>query len=465
MNSKITEKIKSDDILVKIVNSFNNKLYLVGGAVRDFFMDIETTDRDIIVMDEDAREFALKVSELFNAVFVPLDEENKIYRLVLPDKINYIDVTNPVGGTIEKDLMRRDLTINSIAVDLRNGEVIDISGGITDIRNKCLNYVNEHNFVDDPLRLLRVYRFQSLLGFELAPETINAVCKYANLIHIPAVERVNYEIIKLFGGKFADKALENMNKTWLLEEIFPFVKELKQVPPNSHHHLDLFHHSIETVKQIQILYDNAPDEVREHLQRVDFGGLPRLAYLKLAGFMHDMGKFSTWTIEEGKHRFIKHDDVGSKLSVKFLKNLHFSNKQIDYISSMIKYHIYPSHVMSSAQITEKIMMRYVRKMDSNSIDAIILAQADRLSARGPEITDEIVERNISSLNMLLKFYLEVKDSLQPLPKLLDGNEVMEILGIQPSPRLGKIMEALHEAQISGDVLTREHAVDFVKNFV
>ncbi len=465
MNSKITEKIKSDDILAKIVNSFNNKLYIVGGAVRDFFMDIETTDRDIIVMDEDAREFALKLSELFDAVFVPLDEENKIYRLVLPDKINYIDVTNPVGGTIEKDLMRRDLTINSIAVDLRNGEVIDISGGITDIRNKCLNYVNEHNFVDDPLRLLRVYRFQSLLGFELAPETINAVCKYANLIHIPAVERVNYEIIKLFGGKFADKALENMNKTWLLEEIFPFVKELKQVPPNSHHHLDLFHHSIETVKQIQILYDNASDEVREHLQRVDFGGLPRLAYLKLAGFMHDMGKFSTWTIEEGKHRFIKHDDVGSKLSVKFLKNLHFSNKQIDYISSMIKYHIYPSHVMSSAQITEKIMMRYVRKMDLNSIDAIILAQADRLSARGPEITDEIVERNISSLNMLLKFYLEVKDSLQPLPKLLDGNEVMEILGIQPSPRLGKIMEALHEAQISGDVLTREHAVDFVKNFI
>lgn len=465
MNSKIIEKIKSDEILSKITDKFENEIYLVGGTVRDYYMGLDSTDRDIIVMDEEAREFALKLAELFDASFVPLDEENKIYRIVLADKINCIDVTNPVGDSIEKDLMRRDLTINAIAVNIRTGELIDISGGVTDIRNKCINYVNELNFVDDPLRLLRVYRFQALYGFQLAPETINAVCKYSDLIHKPAVERINYEILKLFSGEYAHIALENMNKTWILEEIFPFVKELKQVPPNSHHHLDLFHHSIETVKQVQNLYSEASDEVKEHLNRVDFGGFSRLAHLKLAAFMHDIGKFSTWTIEEGKHRFIKHDDVGAKMSVKILKDLHCSNKQIDYISSMIKYHIYPSHVMTSPQITEKIMMRYVRKMDKNSIDAIILAQADRLSARGPEITDEIVERNITSLNMLLRFYLEARETLKPLPKLLSGNDVMDILNIKPSRKLGEIMEALHEAQVSGDVITREHAVEFVKKLV
>lgn len=465
MNSKIIEKIKSDEILSKITDKLENEIYLVGGTVRDYYMGLDSTDRDIIVMDEEAREFALKLAELFEASFVPLDEENKIYRIVLADKINCIDVTNPVGDSIEKDLMRRDLTINAIAVNIRTGEIIDISGGVTDIRNKCINYVNELNFVDDPLRLLRVYRFQALYGFSLAPETINAVCKYSDLIHKPAVERINYEILKLFSGEYAHIALENMNKTWILEEIFPFVKELKQVPPNSHHHLDLFHHSIETVKQVQNLHSEASDEVKEHLNRVDFGGFSRLAHLKLAAFMHDIGKFSTWTIEEGKHRFIKHDDVGAKMSVKILKDLHCSNKQIDYISSMIKYHIYPSHVMTSPQITEKIMMRYVRKMDKNSIDAIILAQADRLSARGPEITDEIVERNITSLNMLLRFYLEARETLKPLPKLLSGNDVMDILNIKPSRKLGEIMEALHEAQVSGDVITREHAVEFVKKLV
>lgn len=465
MSFTIAEKIKSDKILNKITSSFENEIYLVGGTVRDFYMDKDSTDKDIIVMDEDAREFALKLADLFEATFVPLDEENKIYRLVLPDKVNYIDLTNPIENSLEKDLMRRDLTINAIAVNIRSGEIVDISGGITDIKNKLINYVSELNFVDDPLRLLRVYRFQALLGFELAPETITAVCKYSDLIHKPAVERINYELMRLFSGEFADKALENMNKTWILEEVFPFVKELKQIPPNSHHHLDLFNHSIETVRQITEIYNNSSDEVKEHLNEIDFGGLPRIAHLRLAGFMHDIGKFSTWTIEEdtGRHRFIKHDDVGSKLSVKILKKLNFSNRQIEYISTMIKNHIYPSSVMQSPQITEKVMMRYVRKMADNSIDAIILAQADRLSARGPEITDAIVEKNINSLNMLLKFYLEVKDSLEPLPKLLSGNEVMNILNIKPSPALGKIMDELHEAQISGDVITKEQAIDFVKS--
>ena len=465
MNSKIIEKIKNDDILSKIITSFDNEIYLVGGTVRDFYLGNESVDRDIIVMDEDARVFALKLAEFFDATFVPLDEENKIYRLVMSDKINYIDITNPIENSLEKDLMRRDLTINAIAVNIRSGEIVDISGGVTDIKNGCINYVNELNFVDEPLRLLRVYRFQAMYGFELAPETISAVCRYSDLIHKPAAERINYELMKLFNGEFAHVALENMNKTWILEEIFPIVKELKQVPPNSHHHLDLFHHSIETVKQVQNLYNVSSDEVKEHLNKIEFGGFSRLAHLKLAAFLHDIGKFSTWTIEEGKHRFIKHDDVGAKMSLKILKDLHFSNKQADYISSMIKYHIYPSHVMTSPQITEKIMMRYVRKMDKNSIDAVILAQADRLSARGPEITDEIVERNISSLNMLLRFYLEARETLKPLPKLLTGDEVMTLLNIKPSRKLGEIMNALHEAQISGDVTSKEHAVDFVKKLV
>lgn len=454
----------NDEILNKIKENFTNEIYLVGGSVRDYLMGIESHDRDIIVMDEDAKDFSLKLQKLFDATFVPLDEENKIYRLVMSDKINYIDITNPVGGTIEKDLMRRDLTINAIAVNINSGEVVDISGGVTDIKNKCIHCVNEQNFVDDPLRLLRVYRFQSLYNFSIAPETLSAICKYVELIKKPAFERINYEVLRLFSGRYAHVALENMNKTWLLEEIFPFVKELKQVPPNSHHHLDLLHHSIETVKQIQEIYDNAQDEVKEHLDRVDFGGFSRLAHLKFAGFIHDIGKFSTWTIEEGgRHRFIGHDDVGSKLAGTMLKKMHFSNKQVDYLTKMIKFHIYPSQLMSSPQITEKIMMRFVRKMDANSIDNIILAMADRLSARGPEITDEVVEHNINLLTTLMKFYLDVRETLKPLPIFLTGNDVMEILNIKPSPKLGKIMNSLHEAQLNGDVQTKEQAVEFVQN--
>lgn len=459
----IIQNIKSDEILSKIAESFDNKVYVVGGTVRDYFFDKKSYDRDIVVIDEDAREFALKLQKLFKASFVPLDEENKIYRLVLPDKINYIDVTNPVGGSIEKDLQRRDLTINAVAADIKTGDVIDIFGGVTDIKNKCINYILEQNFEDDPLRLLRVYRFQALYGFELSSDTVHAICKYAKLVNKPANERIIYELQKLFGGKYTPKALENMDKTGVLEEIFPFVKELKKVPPNSHHHLDLFHHSLETVRQIQFLYGQACDEVKEHLDTVDFGGFPRLVYLKLAGFMHDIGKFSVWTIENGRHRFIKHDDVGAKLAAKLLKKMNFSNKVTEYVSTMVKYHIYPSHVVSAPDVSEKTMMRFVRKSDKNAIDNIILAMADRLSARGPEITDEIVKNNIDSLKKLLDFYLEKRETLEPLPKLLDGNDVMKLLNIKPSPKLGKILDALYEAQLSGNVTTTEQAQEFVKN--
>lgn len=463
MNLKITEKIKSDEILSKLTKIFQNEIYLVGGSVRDYFMDIVSHDRDLIVIDEDARKYSLKAAEYLNATFVPLDEENKIYRLVMPNKIDYLDITNPIEGSLEKDLLRRDLTINSVAINLNTLEITDITGGINDIKNKLIKHIQEENFTDDPLRLLRVFRFQAKLGFEVDKETANIVKKYKHLIHKPAVERINYEILNLFGGKYTSKALICMDDIGILDEIFPFVKELKQVPPNTHHHLRLFEHCVETVKQIQDIYENSSEEIKLHLEEQNFGGNSRLAHLKLSGFMHDIGKFSTWTIEGDRHRFIKHDDVGAKIAKQILKEMHFSNKQIEYITTMIKNHIYPSSLVSSPELSEKVMMRYLRKMTDNSTDAIILAKADRLSARGPLITDEIVKNNIEGLNKLLHFCLQNIKTLEPLPILLDGNEIMSILDIKPSKELGYILDKLHEAQISGDVLTKEHALNFIKS--
>ena len=201
------------------------------------------------------------------------------------------------------------------------------------------------------------------------------------------------------------------------------------------------------------------------MDKVDFGGFSRLAHLRLSAFMHDIGKFSTWTIEEdtNRHRFIKHEDVGAKMCVPILKSMCFSNKQIDYISYIIKKHMYPTAVVSAPDMNEKVMMRYVRKSEDNAIDNILIAKADRLSALGPEITQEIVDDNISASDKLLNFYLEAKETLKPLPKLLDGNEVMQILNLSPSPRLGAVLDALNEAQISGDILTKDDAINFVKS--
>lgn len=461
----LTDSIKNDAILNNIASFFDNEIYLVGGCVRDFLQGKTSNDRDLIVTDEDAGIFARNVADFFEGKFVPLDEENKIYRVILQDRINFLDITNPVKNSLETDIKRRDLSVNAIAVNIRTGDIPEVCNtGIKDFHNKVLREITEENFTDDPLRLLRVFRFYSVLGFEPVESLIGIVSKHSKLINNPAKERVEYELMKLFSGKYCAQSLLLMDKTGLLEEIFPFVKELKQVPPNQHHHLDLFNHSIETVKQAQILYENSPDVIKEHLDKVDFGGFSRFAHLKLACFLHDIGKPSTWTIEEDtlRHRFIKHESVGEKLCVPLLKKLCFSNKQIEYIAYIIKKHMYPTAVVTAPEVNEKVMMRYLRKSEDNAIDNIIIAQADRLSALGPEITQEIVDENINALNALMKFCIDSKKNCKPLPKLLNGNDVMKLLNIKPSPQLGQILEALKEAQISGDIATKEEAIEFIK---
>ena len=149
--------------------------------------------------------------------------------------------------------------------------------------------------------------------------------------------------------------------------------------------------------------------------------------------------------------------------VPILKHMKFSKKQIEYISLMIKYHIYPSNVLLAPELNEKVLMRYIRKMNENVIDNIILAKADRLSARGVDITEKMIENNINGLNTLRDFYLEKKDTLKPLPKLIDGNEIMDLLNIKPSPILKTIINDIQEQQINSEIQTKEEAVKFIKN--
>ncbi len=448
-----------DDFVLKEINEG----YLVGGSIRDLFTkNCVFCDRDISI--KGAENFARKIANKWDGTFIELDSENKIYRVVLPDKINFLDISELQGNSIEEDLKRRDFTINAIAYDLAKNEFVDVTGGLKDLKNKVLRHIDDKNFEDDPLRILRAFRFYAVTCFKMTIELENALKKYMPMALNPAKERINYEIMKLFGGDFASGALLKMDEFGLLEKIFPCVTEMKKVPPNTHHHLDLFHHVVETVRQIEILYNKISGFEKEHLDAVDFGGFPRINHLKLAGFLHDIGKFSTWTIEEGgRHRFIKHDDVGSKMVVPLLRDLKFSKKQIEYISCMIKNHIYPSNVIVAPSLNDKVMMRYVRKMGDNVIDNIFLAKADRLSARGVDITEEIVNANISGLDKLLDFYLSKKDSLAPLPKLINGREIMEILNIKPSPKLGEIINAINEAQLNGDITTHDEAVNYIKN--
>lgn len=471
IQSKIAEKIDNDKFIKKIIEfSGELKVYAVGGIIRDYYFGMDNYDKDIVVFCDDVKNYSKNLANyLENTSFVELDDVNKIYRLVKKenDKYVYIDIAAPYGHNIEEDLSRRDLRMNAIAYDIKNHKFIDIFNGFDNLENKKIDIISENNIIDDSLRLLRIFRFQANTGFEIDENLMNIVKKYKNLIHKPAKERIMTELMKMFEGKYTDIALINMDKTELLCEILPVFNNVKKVPPNSHHHLPLIGHSIETVRQIENFYENAEFVIKEHLNKIDFGGFSRIAHLKLAGFMHDIGKYSCWTIEEntGRHRFMKHESIGADMCVPILKELKFSNKQINYIKSMIKNHIYPSHVISTEELTDKIKMRYIRKMGDDVIDNIILAKSDRLSARGEAVTEEMVNNNINGLNNLLHFYLDNKDKLKPLPKLLSGNDIMKLTGLKPSKELGEIVSKLNDAIFDGDITSVEEAKKFIKNII
>ena len=457
-----------DNFILKTITPFLNKQpacsYIVGGFLRDCLLNREGCDVDIVVDKNCACSTARQLADAIGGYFIELDEFNNIYRVMFEDKIHYVDIADCAGSCIEEDLKRRDFTINALAFDLKQQSLIDVTGGLKDIENRIIREISEFNMTDDPLRILRAFRFHSELGFSFSEELKSIIKKQARLLQTPAKERVNTEVVKLFGGDYAHKTLLEMDSYGVLEVVFPFAADLKKIPPNSHHHLGLLEHSIETVKQVQLYYENACDEVKTHLEEELFAGLRRIAYLKLGAFLHDIGKPSTWTIEPqtGRHRFIMHDSEGAKIVVPYLRDLKFSKKQSAYLQKIIKNHIYPAGVVTSEDASEKAYLRFYRKVGEETIDLIAIAYADRMSALGPEITQAMLEKNINGLNKLLAGYLKQKNELKPLPKLLDGNEIMQILNIPASKELGKIIEKLKEAQISSEVVTREDAIEFIK---
>lgn len=438
---EVKKEILSDIYLNDLKEVFKyGESYLVGGFIRDLFLGEKSLDRDIVTKGS-SFDLAKKITEKTGGTFIELDSENEIYRVVLPDKSTYFDVSRALDDDFLKDAKRRDFTLNAIFFDLNKEEFFDPTEGIEALNDGILATHDIKNLSDDPLRMLRAFRFMAIYNFKIAEDILNYTKNNFKDIEKCAGERKNVEIMKLFGGEFAYSSLVQMDKTVLLEEIFPFVKEVKKIPKNTHHHLDLFHHLLETMNFID---KNKP-------------------LLRLAAFMHDIGKPKCHMIEpNGRHRFIGHDEIGSKLVPAVLSPLKFSKKQVEFVTLMVKYHIYPSSLMATQAASQKAKIRFVRRLCPYVEDIIELARADRLAARGELVTEDMVRENLKNLAELLEFYYEIKPRLERLPKLLDGREIMEILNIKAGPILGKIIDELKEAQIAKTVNNKEEAAGFIK---
>jgi len=469
MNYNDIQNIQNEAINKILVSlcSKSSELYIVGGYIRDLLINRPCYDRDYAVIGKSAIDLAKKAADYFNGYFVLLDENFDIARVVLPDKKNTLDFAGCVNQNIQDDLKRRDYTINSIAYRIDGSEsgLIDPFNGISDLKNKIVRAISEENLVNDPLRLLRAYRFASQLGFEIDKSTLNYTKTHKSKISLVSVERINTELIKLLEGQHAAHNLYLMKESGLLYEILPEMTVQENIPPNLHHHLKLIDHSIEVVRQIEVNIPDMPEWFKERLNSEIVPNIKILSLLKFAGLLHDLGKPSTWQIDElGRHRFIKHEEVGAELAVGLLKRIKLSKNSIKYITGLIKYHLYPSQLLKNKEeMSEKAVLRMFRKIGKPTPEEIILAMADRLSAKGPEISEDIISENIKGLYWLLEKYKESIEKVE-IPKLISGHEIMEILGLSKGPEVGRIVKSLHEAQISGDINSREEAIGFVKGF-
>lgn len=440
------------------------KLYLVGGYVRDAMLKRNgagVKDFDFAVVGGSAVAFAEAFATAHGGHFVLLDRHLDTARVVAEDA-TILDFAGCMGATIEQDLHRRDFTVNALAWDAEQpDQIIDLVGGIEDLHHKRIRAISEQALIDDPLRVLRAFRFAAALGAPIDASTQEMIKRHAASLSKVAGERISYEWFTTMDAPQVGDLVKEMGATGVLEAIFPELTAQHKVTPNAYHHLGLFDHSMEAVAQSEQFLQNAPEFVHTSLSRRDSYAVTRRAATKTACLLHDIGKPDTWEItEEGRHTFIGHDKLGAQMNDAVAKRLKWSRPIERLITKLIAAHLRPGQLYHQGPPTDKAIHRFYRNMGEDVPELITLAFGDLGATRGPGL-EETRGALENSLRELLAGYPVFQDSQKKLPKLLDGDQIMQLLGIKPGRLIGELLEELEEAQALKQVTDREEAERFV----
>ena len=446
--------------------------YIVGGAVRDALLNkpFPLEDIDVSIVGASAKAVAHAVQDVVpHTRLVVLDESWGIYRVVFlhEDKQSpplFLDIVQVQGDDIKADLARRDLTINALAVHTQSGEWLDLYNAQADLNAGVIRALSLENLKDDPLRILRIFRFHASLNTAKIPSTIEATTlKWATeslpYLHSVAKERMAFEWFKLLSAKNAFPTIQIMADAVILEALFPPLKALKMVSPNSHHHLPLWEHSLELVRQAELIYPTLDAQTQNALTQPSSHGASEYGLVKMACLFHDIAKPHTWQVEPNfRHRFIGHEKKGVDVLSPLLSEWKLSQAVKHRLSRLVEWHLYPCTF--DEQSSEKSRLRFFRRIAEDTPFLIVLALADTLSTRGHAFTPDALATAQADLLDLLHRYWQGKAQRQA-PPLLDGESIMQALGIPPSPKVGEILAQLKDAQALGRIHTREEALAFI----
>jgi len=461
--------------------------YLVGGYVRDTLLGRATRDIDIAVAAP-ALEIAQRIAKALDGKYVPLDAANEIARVVLIEgeltqgERWHLDFST-IRGDIAVNLSRRDFTIDAIAVNIRDLGVdysavhlIDPFQGQKDLEKGLIRVVSKTVFQDDPVRLLRAARLAAEYGFTIEDETEALIQSQSQLICRVAGERVREELCRLLSTSNAAHFLRYSDYLGLLTAIFPELTATKGVEQPKEHFWDVFHHSIETVAAIERLMSAKDLEYKDeilnlvpcsptliqHFNQEVASGVTRVTLLKLAALLHDIAKPQTKSLEpNGRARFLGHTKEGAEIAGNIMPRLRFSTKETKMVQRMIESHLRLWQMGGEGMPTRRAIYRYFRDTDEVGIDTIFLTLADYLATYGPNLDREDWQRCIQLTEYILSQREKERDIVTP-PKLINGHDLINIFALEPSRQIGKLLEAVREAQAAGEITTREEALAFVQ---
>ncbi|HOO97055.1 MAG TPA: HD domain-containing protein [Caldisericia bacterium] len=429
---------------------------MVGGTVRDILLG--RTPRDIDIATPDTSEL-IQTLKSQGFTHVILDLERDIHRMV-KGRV-HVDITPLKEGNIT-DLLTRDFTINSIGIVIKTWEVLDPQKGIPDLSKGLVRCRSEERFIKDPLRLIRAFRLGATLEFTIDPVTLRMITKHSHLIGKPSKERIRDELCWTLEAPSSFPHIEEMKRTHLFERILPEFSTLSQIPAHKPHALGLAEHLLWTYKYFEdimadlddVLLHHA-DTAREILCKRVAGGRTLLATVKLAALLHDVGKPETLTTEDRVH-FIGHEDAGAEMVTKRMQSLKFSTAEIRIASELIKNHMRPHNLAKLDNISQRAVYRFFRDLDELAIPCMLIALADAYA------TEMLPWGSLEGYAEFIRTMIDASVKIGKPKPLLDGESIMEILSIKPGPNVGKIQEALLEAQALGEIQTKEDAEKFIK---
>ncbi|MCZ7626053.1 MAG: HD domain-containing protein [Candidatus Methylomirabilis sp.] len=454
-------------------------LYLVGGYLRDLLLGSGRTGRadlDLVIWENPDR-FGRDLAAALNGSLVRLDPATMRVVVGSAEGMTQIDISRPKGETIEADLAARDFTVNALALRLdiphtphptpHTLSVIDPTRGLIDLRDKRLRAIAPSAFDRDPLRLIRAVRLAAELDFTIEEATRGWIIECAARLGTIAGERLREEPFRILDTVPAAPWLEQLDTLGLLRVLVPKVEALKSVPASRPHRLPLWDHSLQTLSSVERLLTDLrrffPDDaiwLRERLDREIEAGVTETAILKLLGFLHDVGKPETRSVEpNGRVRFIGHEQAGLPILARLCDRLRLGRTATNLVAGIEQHHVRPIHLSSAPTVTARARYRFFREAGDAAPLVLLHSWADLRATIGEEA--EAFSRHQQFLREALRFYRTEFLASQATP-LLRGDDLIDLFGVTPGPFLGFIIEHLQEAQATGAMTDRQEALTYVR---